>query len=103
MTNTDISSAVVLNTLTPGSLIDLETHSRHYHIECLGGDEIRISGHPHYCPRPTSAYLKGSLDQNGVFQPGRIGPEMRLIFLLNDRPVTTSQVVNVHVHQPGLV
>jgi hypothetical protein len=103
MTNTDISSAVVLNTLTPGSLIDLETHSRHYHIECLGGDEIRISGHPHYCSRPTTARLKGSLDQNGVLQPGRIEPEMRLIFLLNDRPVATSQVVNVHVHQPSLV
>jgi hypothetical protein len=103
MTNTDTSNALVLDTLTPGSLIDLETHSRHYQIECLGGDEIRISGHPHYCPRPTAARLKGSVDQNGVLQPGMIGSEMRLIILLNDRPVTTSQVVNIHVHQASLV
>ena len=34
--------------LTPGSLLDVETKTRHYKIECLGGNKIRISGHPEF-------------------------------------------------------
>ena len=37
--------------LTRGSFIEVETASRHYRIECLGGSAVRISGHPDYCPR----------------------------------------------------
>ena len=36
------------HSLAPGSRIDVETKSRHYQIECLGGNAIRISGHPEY-------------------------------------------------------
>ena len=32
--------------LTRGSFIEVETASRHYRIECLGGSAVRISGHP---------------------------------------------------------
>jgi hypothetical protein len=87
--------------LIPGSLIDVETKSRHYHIECLGGEEIRISGHPKYCPEPVPAYLQGSLDPEGALESGLIEPGMRLLVLLNnDHPVTTSRVVSVHVDPP---
>ena len=80
---------VDLKNLRPGSLIDVETKSRHYLIECLGGDAIRISGHPEYCPEPVRARLEG------VIERGR-----HLKFLLNDyRPVTTSRIVSLHVDQ----
>jgi hypothetical protein len=86
--------------LSRGSLIDLETKSRHYHIECLGGTAIRISGHPDYCPDPVPAQLQGSFNQEGELELGLIGRGMRLMFLLNDRrPVTTSRVLHVHVDQ----
>lgn len=49
-----------------GSLVDVETKSRHYHIEFLGGNAIRISGHPEYCPHPESAQLQGSIDEEGA-------------------------------------
>lgn len=39
---------VECKSLERGSLIDVETKSRHYQIECLGGDRIRISGHPEF-------------------------------------------------------
>jgi hypothetical protein len=87
------SSGIVgvdLNSLRPGSMIDVETKSRHYRIECLGGDKIRISGHPELCPQPVPAHLLGLIARG-----------THLKFLLNDRrPVTTSRVVKLHVDQP---
>ena len=90
--------------LARGSLVDVETKSRHYRIECLGGSAIRISGHPEYCPNPVPAHLHGSVDKEGVLELGLIGRGMRLMFLLNEhRPVTTSRVLHVHVDQPKVV
>src|SRR6266852_5521989 len=87
--------------LARGSLIDVETKSRHYQIECLGGNAIRISGHPEYCPDPVPARLHGSVDREGTLELGLIGCGKRLMFLLNEqRPVATSWVLSVHVDQP---
>lgn len=87
--------------LTRGSVIDVETKSRHYRIECLGGNAIRISGHPEYCPDPVPAHLHGAIDEEGMLELGLIGRGMRLMFLLNaHRPVTTSKVLRVRVDQP---
>ena len=49
-TPSEVPEGVDLKNLSLGSLIDVETKSRHYQIECLGGNAIRISGHPEYCP-----------------------------------------------------
>jgi hypothetical protein len=96
-----LDKGVDLSSLRAGSLIDVETRSRHYHIECLGGGAIRISGHPEYCPEPVPALLQGSIDKEGELELGFIEPGMRLRFFLNDtRPVVTSKVVHVHVDQP---
>jgi hypothetical protein len=90
--------------LARGSVIDVETKSRHYRIECLGGHAIRISGHPEYCPVPVAAQLHGSVDKEGVLELGLVGRGMRMMFLLNERrPVTTSRVLHVHVDQPKVV
>jgi hypothetical protein len=92
------------NSLAQGSLIDVETKSRHYRIECLGGNAIRISGHPELCPDPVPAKLHGSVNKEGTLELGLIGRGMRLIFLLDQRrPVTTSRVLHVHVDQPGSI
>jgi len=92
------------NHLLPGSLIDVETKSRHYRIECLGGCAIRVSGHPQYCPEPVPASFQGSVDQQGVLEQGFIGRGMRMIFLLDDvRPVTTSRVLHVRIKSPDSV
>jgi len=91
---------LVCKSLAPGSVIDVETKSRHYRIECLGGNSIRISGHPDYCPEPAPAQLQGSVDKEGVLELGLIGRGRRLVFLLDkDRPVTTSKILHVRVEQ----
>jgi hypothetical protein len=99
----EVPEGVDLKSLRLGSLIDVETKSRHYQIECLGGDAIRISGHPEYCPEPVSAHMQGSKDNEGELEWGFIEPGRRLVFFLNNhRPVTTSRVISVHV-QPQAV
>jgi hypothetical protein len=95
-------NGVDLKGLHTGTLIDVETNSRNYRIEFLGGKAIRISGHPEYCPDPEFAQLQGSLDNEGVLEVDLIEPGMRLIFVLNNRrPVTTSRVRSVYVAQSG--
>jgi hypothetical protein len=92
---------VECKSLERGSLIDVEAKSRHYQIECLGGNRIRISGHPEFCPEPVTAHLQGSFDGEGNFAPGLVGRGMRLRFLLGgERPVTTSRVITLHVDRP---
>jgi hypothetical protein len=87
---------VDLRTLPAGSLIDVETKSRHYRIELLGGHAIRISGHPEYCPNLELAQLWGSVDDEGVVKEDLIEPGMRFIFILkNHCPITTSRVVTL--------
>src|SRR6267154_1156566 len=58
--NTEFPTGVYLSSLDTGSAVDLETKSRHYRIEYLEGDRIRISGHPRWCPTPVVARLHGS-------------------------------------------
>ena len=103
-THSEVPASVDLKSLSRGSWIDVETKSRHYRIECLGGNAIRISGHPEYCPQPVPAQLHGSIDKDGVLEVGLIECGMRLMFFLSDhRPVTTSSVVSVHVDKPMAV
>jgi len=100
-----MTSAEVVDctSLARGSVIDVETKSRHYRIECLGGNAISISGHPKYCPQPVSARLHGSVDKQGALEFGVIGRGMRLRFLLDERhPVTTTRVVRLRVDPPKL-
>ena len=99
-----LNSAELLdfNHLPPGSRIDVETKSRHYQIECMGGNAIRISGHPEYCPEPVVARLEGSFDKTEGLEWGIIGRGKKLVFMLNDnRPVTTSRIVSIHVDERG--
>lgn len=84
--------------LEPGWLIEVETKSRQYRIECLGGSAVRISGHPQYCPTPMKAELQGSLNREGELDTGLIERGQRLVFVMeNHIPITTSKVLHVRV------
>jgi hypothetical protein len=99
MTSTEL---IDCTRLANGAVIDVETKTRHYRIECLGGNAINISGHPEYCPEPTAARLHGSVDPEGVLELGMIGRGMRLCVLLNGyQPITTTRVVRLLVDHPA--
>ena|SRR2546422_10772777 len=95
----ELLEGVYLRSLHTGSAIDLETKSRHYRIEYLERDRIRISGHPQWCPVPVLARLHGSRDGSGEFKEGYIGCGMRLVFqrLDNHIPVTTSEITDIRL------
>ena len=99
-TSSEVIEGLELKTLTPGSLIDVETESRHYRIEFLGGNAVRISGHPQYCPDPIPAELEGSIGKEGFVELGHIERGSRLMFSLKNFPFMTSRIVSVHVNQP---
>ena len=91
-----------VGSLSPGTVIDLETKMRHYRIECLGGDQVRISGHPSLCPGPLEVRVQGSTKGRDEVEPGFIGRGMHLVF---GRPeeglsVTTSEIVSIQVDLP---
>jgi len=90
--------------LEEGSVLDLETERRHYRIEYLGGEQVRISGHPQLCPTPVMAQLKGSAHDWGGFEPGFIGRGMHLIFRRSDdrAPVSTSKIAEIRLLSPRL-
>jgi hypothetical protein len=97
--------SVDCKSLAPGSLVNVETRSRHYQIECLGGIAIRISGHPQFCPSPVPGQLEGSFDQEGPLERGRIECGMRLRFLLDDDFHVTelvNQARNARSLPPGM-
>lgn len=80
----DSVQGIYLNNLASGSLLDVDTESRRYRVEYIGDDEIRISGHPIYCPRPVRAKLLGSVANDGVLK-GFLGRGMCLEYCrLND-------------------
>lgn len=96
---TELLEGVQLGSLANGAVLDLETKSRHYRVEYLGGSEVRISGHPEWCPTPTPAKLHGSTHRSGAFEVGFIGRGMRLVFRRREDGVlvTTSEIVEIQV------
>jgi hypothetical protein len=89
--------------LERGSLIDVETTSRHYRIECLGGGIIRISGHPRFCLTPVVAQLQGSVTSEGTLEDGIIERGKPLVFLIAENaPVTTSKVLHVQLDETNV-
>ena len=86
------------SSLTPGCVLDVETRARHYHMEFVGDDKFRISGHPLYCPDPVLAEIQGSVTRRGEFMPAVIGCGMRLLFLgLGGKVVATSEVTAIRM------
>src|SRR5580704_491651 len=101
-TSAEISEGVDLKSLRLGSLIDVETKSHHYRIESLGGNTMRISGHPQFCPVPILAELQCSVNLEGMLEAGFIRTGMQLVLLFGEHiPMTTSRVLSVHVDQPN--
>ena len=99
----EVVGGVFLDSLNSGTAVDLDTKSRHYRIEYLEGDRIRISGHPRWCPTPVVARFHGSTVGLGGFAEGYIGCGMHLVFepLNNHFAITTSEITDIRVSKPN--
>jgi len=94
LATTESIEGIFLHDLARGSVIDVETKSHHYRIEYLGGDEIRISGHPSLCPTPVPAQLRGSVGPAGTLQAGYVGRGLRLAFRRRDDDLVVTSAIN---------
>jgi len=99
----ELIDGVSVTSLNPGCILDVQTKNRRYRIECVNGDEVRISGHPSICPTPTPARLMGSSHGIGGLEAGVVKPGMHLVFerLDESRPITTSQITEIRVKEAG--
>ena len=55
--NTDQGQQVRLQSLPPGTRLQVQTASRTYELKLLGEGDVLISGHPRHCPQPIVAHL----------------------------------------------
>jgi hypothetical protein len=97
---TEVSKGVNVSSLNPGSVLDVGTKNHRYRIECVRGDEVRISGHPTICPGPTAAQILGSSSHSwGDMEEGLVCPGKHLVFqrLDEDRAITTSAITDIRV------
>jgi len=95
----ELLAGLYVSSLGNGVAVDLETKSRHYRIEYLEGDRIRICGHPRFCPTPVLARLYGSRVGSARIEEGYVGCGMHLVFETLDShiPITTSEITNIRV------
>ena len=98
---TESVTGIYLRNLELGSVLAVETKSRHYTIRYVGGDRVLISGHPTLCPQPVSAELCGSI-RGGQLEAGFVGEGLCLTFrrLTDEFPVITSAIQTVHQENP---
>lgn len=87
---------VYVDELADGAVLELDTKYHHYRIVKTPTD-IRISGHPKFCPEPVTVEIDGSTGRGFPLKPGYIGRGMHLIF---EHPVyhtvTTSRILDIH-------
>ncbi len=83
--------------LPDGATLEVETRHHRYKIAKGGHTQIRISGHPVYCPEPVTVEIEGSTGGGLGLKPGFIGRGMCLIFQHPTyHAVTTSRIMDIH-------
>ena len=76
----DKSSLVNIDDLPVGAVLEVRTESRTYLLENTGNTQVRIKGHPRYCPDLVLVTLCGSVGGAQTPSPLVIGPGMLLIY-----------------------
>jgi hypothetical protein len=88
---------VYVDDLPDGATLEVETRHHRYKIAKGGHTQVRISGHPRWCPEPITVEIEGSIDGGLALKPGFIGRGMRLII---HHPtyhmMTTSRITDIH-------
>ena len=90
---------VYLSDLAEGSIVEFDTQHHHYRIVKRSDTQVRISGHPTFCPEPVAVKIEGSVEGLPMLtpRPGYIGRGMYLVFKhpVHDR-ITTSRIREIH-------
>ncbi len=89
----EIEGGVFLESLPPGTSLEVETENRAYRVIHQGQGKALISGHPEFCPRPVLVGIHGSTWGGSMLKVGYLGRGMRMEF--GHQPygvITTSRI-----------
>jgi hypothetical protein len=88
---------VDLDGLADGSVLEVETRHHRYTIVKSAHTQVRISGHPRFCPEPVTVDIDRCGAERFSLKRGYIGRGMHLVF---EHPVyhtiTTSRILDIH-------
>jgi hypothetical protein len=93
----EIEGGVLLSTLPPSTVLQIETQNHRYTAVLLGGSEALISGHPEFCPEPVQVAISGSTWGGTMLKQRYIGRGMHLEFCHPDyhTPIVTSRIQEI--------
>jgi hypothetical protein len=88
---------VDLDDLEDGSVLEVETKHHRYTLVKTARTQVRISGHPKFCPEPVTVEIDRYAAKELSLRPGYISRGMHLVF---EHPVyhtvTTSRILDIH-------
>jgi hypothetical protein len=97
----EVADGVYLDDLPEGVVLEVQTSGHRYTIVNRTHGEALISGHPRFCPEPTSVTIEGSALGGCTAKSGFIGLGMRLTFQLpTHRTITTSPIMQIRTSPP---
>jgi len=76
----EVEGGVFLDSLAPGTTLEVQTENRAYHIVAQGKGKALISGHPDFCPLPVLVGIHGSTWGGSMLKVGYLGRGMRMEF-----------------------
>jgi hypothetical protein len=92
----EIEGGVHLNSIAPGTVLEIRTQNRAYTLKYEGDGQALISGHPVYCPEPVLVSIHGSTWGGTMLKERFIGRGMHLEFGHPVfEPITTSRIEEV--------
>jgi hypothetical protein len=53
----EVTNEIDLDKLAAGSVIEVKTLNHSYEVEKREADQVLISGHPSFCPKPVTVHL----------------------------------------------
>ena len=92
---------IELDDLPVGTVLEIQTGHTTYRLENMGSGNVMISGHPQYCPTPTSVHIHGCIGENGNLRWHHIGKGLHMVFLPPDHGIVrTSRIKEIHTVTP---
>jgi hypothetical protein len=96
MVQSEIEGGVYLSQLAPGTVLEIQTVNRVYTVVTRKWNDVRISGHPEFCPEPVEATIHGSTWGGAMLKQDFIGRGMHLEFQIPScAPITTTRILGV--------
>lgn len=93
----EVEGGVLLSTLPPSTVLQIDTQNHRYTAVLLGGSEALLSGHPEFCPEPVLVAIAGSTWGGTMLKQRYIGRGMHLEFCHPNyrAPIVTSRIQEI--------